>query len=105
MEATAIINFDDISDATLVTLSEDDNPANLVNVLALTCIKDDDIYKIAIPNVMVTKLKKEDLSNGESGAGDTGISETADEEKESSELVGEEDSSGNTSEDQGATSE
>lgn len=104
MEATAIINFDDISDATLVTL-DDENPPNLVNVLALTCIKDDDIYKIAIPNVMVTKLKKEDLSNGESGAGDTGISETTDEEKESSELVGEEDSSGNTSEDQGATSE
>ena len=91
-----IVDFDDIVGAKLIRLEE-----NNTNVVTLTC-KDanGDFYTIAIPNVMYKKFTKEEMTDGEGRVGHTGVSETTDGEKESSSDVGEEDNSGDTSENQ-----
>ena len=63
----------------------------------------DDIYMVAIPDVMVKKYKKEEKKDGESGVRHSGIQETAvSEEKDAVVNDGEEDPGSDESQNQGA---
>ena len=90
-----VTDLGQIVGAQIVTI----NKNKFLNLMVM--INEDDIYSVAIPDVMVKKMKKEDVSDGEGRVRRAGLSE-ATEESETIETEGEADSGSDESQDQRA---
>ncbi len=74
------------------------NKTKFLNLLV--GVNEDDIYSVAIPDVMVKKMKKEDVKDGEGRVRRSGLSQ-ATEESETISAEGEADPGSDESQDQG----
>lgn len=90
-----IITISDICGGKIVKNLENSNFLTL-NVKT----SDDDIYAVAIPDVLLNKIKKEDVKDGKGGVRRSGLSETTEESK-ALETKGQADSRSDESQDQG----